>query len=109
MKFVCFLQMYCFVMGICHHCAYTACTRIESTVLIAQTNNVTKLLRLSWRMIWKLRASQINGVGFRLYITRFRVDSEEEGLVMEGEVQVRRWDKGAGHNIKEKGSRSEAF
>ena len=28
---------------------------------------------------------------------------------MEGEVQVRRWDKGAGHNIKEKGSRSEAF
>ena len=28
---------------------------------------------------------------------------------MDGEVQVRRWDKGAGHNIKEKGSRSEAF
>ena len=45
-------------------------------------------------MIWKLRVSQINGVGFRLYITRFRVDSEEEeGPVMEGEVQVRRWDK----------------
>ena len=32
-EFVCFLQIYYFAMGICHHCAYTACTRIESTVL----------------------------------------------------------------------------
>ena len=33
MKFVCFLQIYYFAMGICNHCAYTACTRTESTVL----------------------------------------------------------------------------